>query len=427
MGRTLIPFAVLVGSLILASSPVAASVGYSSIVKLGATTSYVSGPNAIARTASSTSARLHAVYTSKRIDGANVTDTGPYQGIYYRRSSTGSTWTTPKRLNNALEHGDYASVASSGTKLFVVWRTQTHIEDYEVTTDPYLIRFRANDNQGSSTAWRSSILLTTFGRVDRPQIAASGSNVYVIYTERDGGEVRLLRSTDSGKTWGSPMAVGATLDAPFLNYGYVGSAAVAVTGSTVAISYTSDGDIVTRVSTNGGASFGAPDTRSTADGVPSLTARSGRIGLAYGDRTGVYARIRTSGGWQAWRKAATYPSSLYAEGYNSGAGRFEVPDIVLFSTGGVGLAFSSCTTSPCAKDGASRASLRWRQSTNNGATWGSAASIASGKVTTQRGFNGDPSVVMVGSTTRHVVWNGRSALGATNAAAPYFRTMTGTP
>ena len=285
--RLLVPLAVLVASLLVATEPVAASVSYSSVLKLARSQAFPTTTSAIARSSSPTSSRLHVVYTSKNIDGVDDQDTGPYQGIYYRRSSTGSSWTTPKRLNSSSQHADYGSVATAGTRVYVVWRTQTHIEDYENPADPYLIRFRANDNQGSSTAWRSSIALTTFGRADRPMIAATGSSVYVTYTDRGTGEIELLKSTDYGKTWGSPTAVGATVDLPGgeVLWGYHGYPVVAVTGSTVAIAYTSDDQIVSRVSTNGGTSFEAPDMRSATDASISITARSGRIGLAYTDFT----------------------------------------------------------------------------------------------------------------------------------------------
>ena len=422
----LAPLAASAMALVLAVQPVSAALSYTSVVRLAASEAYTATTSAIARSASSTSSRLHVVYTSKRINGVDDQDTGPYQGIYYRRSATGASWTTPRRLNSSSQHADLASVATSGARVYVVWRTQVHIEDYENFADPYLIRFRANDNQGASTAWRSSIALTTFGRVDRPMIAASGASVYVVYTERNSGEIQLLKSTDYGKTWSSPVAVGATVDVPFPGYGYAGFPVVAVTGATVAIAYTSDDQIVSKVSTNGGTDFGTPEMRVATDAAISITARSGRIGLAYADATGVYAQVRTSSGWQPWRKAASYPNSSYGSPY-SGLWGVDAPDIALFSTGGLGLAFSSCTgPAPCG-DASERASLRWRQSTNNGSTWGSAAAIASGRVTTQRGFNWRPSVVMVGSTTRHVVWTGDSAIGATFSRAPYVRTATGTP
>jgi hypothetical protein len=426
--KVLVPLAVVAASLLVATEPVAASVGYTSVVKLASTEAYTTSASAIARSASSTSSRLHVVYTSKKIDGVNDEDTGPYQGIYYRRSSAGSAWTTAKRLNSSSQHADYASVATSGSRVFVVWRTQTHIEDYEDTADPYVIRFRANDNQGSSTAWRSSIALTTFGRVDRTAIAASGSSVFVIYTERDGGEVRLLKSADNGVTWGSPTAVGATVDQPFgPGYGYVGNAVVAVTGATVVISYTSDDQIVTKVSTDGGDSFGAPELREAEFAGTSLTARSGRVALAYADPSGVYSRIWQGGGWLAWRKAASYPNSAYKAPTAYLRLSIDPPDVALYGTAGIGLAFGSCTTDPCDLNSGSRASLRWRQSGNNGATWGSVVSVASGKVTTSRGFNWGPSVVMSGSATRHFVWNGLSAIGSSFNKAPYVRTVNGIP
>jgi hypothetical protein len=414
-------------ALVLAVQPVAASVSYTSVVKLGRTESFVSSTSAIARTATSTKSRLHVVYTSKNVDGVDDQDGGPFTGIYTRRSSTGATWTTPKRLNSSTEHGDLAAAASSGKRLYVVWRTQTHIEDYENYADPYLVKFRANDDQGSSTTWRSTKSLTTSGRVDRPMIAASGSAVYVVWTERGTGEIELVKSTDYGKTWSLPQAVGATVDVPYPTYGYAGYPVVAVTGSTVAIAYTSDDQIVAKVSTNGGSSFGAPEIRDATEPGISITARSGRVALAYADHTGVYARVRTSGGWQAWRKGASYPNSLYSQPFDFGVGSLaDAPDVVLYSTGGIGLAFTSCT-STCLSDTGSRATLRWRQSTNNGSTWGKVVAVASGAVTNQRRYNWAPSALMIGSTTRHVVWSGWSAAGTQFVRAPYYRAVTGTP
>ena len=67
--------------------------------------------NALARTVSASGQRLHVAYATDRIGSKWAKNTGPYMGIYYVRSTSGSTWTAPKRLNPvqaarlALGHG----------------------------------------------------------------------------------------------------------------------------------------------------------------------------------------------------------------------------------------------------------------------------------------------------------------------------------
>ncbi len=164
----------------------------------------------MARTASSTSAYLHTTMTTDRVGGSWVDDNGPYAGVYYSRTrNAGETWTTPKRLNPSSRHGSRGSIAASGKYVYATWVSTTRWIAYKGSS-PRILYLRRNSNHGSSTAWGSTIRLTsTTGRVDWPTVAAAGANVYVAYTNSATGEIKIKISRDRASTW-STKTLGTT-------------------------------------------------------------------------------------------------------------------------------------------------------------------------------------------------------------------------
>ena len=106
-------------AVLLAWSPVLAAVSWGTTHK--ASTDYAYGwSDALTRTVTSTgTAYLHTIATRDVVGGDQVTNTGPYLGVYYRRGNAGgSAWGTLKRLNASNEHADYGTIASSGKYVY---------------------------------------------------------------------------------------------------------------------------------------------------------------------------------------------------------------------------------------------------------------------------------------------------------------------
>lgn len=90
------------------------------------------------------------------------------------------------------------AVAASGNNVYVVW--SEHTDD-----DVHLLYRRSTD--GGATFGGTINLSNNAGSSDRPAIAASGNNVYVVWFDNTPGNAEILyrRSTDGGGTFGSTI------------------------------------------------------------------------------------------------------------------------------------------------------------------------------------------------------------------------------
>ena len=101
-------------AVMLSSQVTLASVTWSSPQSVGPTYSWNFG-QALARTKSGTTNYLHTQYTTDFVGGEFATDSGPFQGVYYRRgNSTGTSWAGTKRLNPTDEHAGHGALAAAG-------------------------------------------------------------------------------------------------------------------------------------------------------------------------------------------------------------------------------------------------------------------------------------------------------------------------
>ena len=202
---------------------------------------------ALGRTVQDGTQRLHQAYASDRVSGAWANDTGPYAGIYYTRGSSGSTWSTPRRITSTSKHVIRFGLAAAGSRVYVAYATQTRIYNYSPTA-PRVLYVRRNTNHGGGSSWQASVRLTgTTGRVDYPTIAASGYDVHVAWTNSVTGDIMVATSTDRGVSF-TKRVVGTTTVSGAS--GFSGLPSVAVSGSTVAVTWVSDdtGTVRTRVS-----------------------------------------------------------------------------------------------------------------------------------------------------------------------------------
>jgi len=147
--------------------------------------------------------------------------------IYFRRSiDGGATWQVAKRLTNNSGFSDYPDIAVSGTNVYVIW------EDY--TPGNYEIYFRKSADGGAT--WQSAQRLTNNpGFSSNPRIAKYGSNVYIVWSDSNPGneEIYFCRSADSGTTWQPALRLTK-------NAGYSEVPSVAVNGASIYVAWMND-------------------------------------------------------------------------------------------------------------------------------------------------------------------------------------------
>ncbi|MFL5674929.1 MAG: choice-of-anchor D domain-containing protein [Chloroflexota bacterium] len=389
-----------------AASPAASGVGWSTPRTAGPAHTW-NGGGALARTVQSGTQRLHLEYSTDRVSGRWATDTGPKVGVYYTRSTSGTTWSTPKRLNPTTEHATVSGLAASGAKVYAMWVSQTKYVHYSPTAKRILY-VRVNTNHGSSTSWRSRVRLSsTTGRVDYPSIAAAGTkDAHIAYTNGNTGTVFVRSSRDGGLTW-SNKSMGSTSIA--LSDGRTGFPTIAAAGSTVAVCWLSDtfGTVRCRVSTNRGVSWGSATTvGSGATGYFSVAVRGTRIAVAWPTETAVVIRQLRGGTWQSPRAiengAGAAPSGV---------------NVLLQDPNRIRVSYVE------GESGGDFTSVRAVESADGGATYFAAETASTAGDAHWR--NDWPSVIWPTASTRYVVWNGWTP--NTNNYRLYFTRGSGTP
>jgi hypothetical protein len=156
---------------------------------------------------------------------------------------------------------DAPGVAASGNNVYVVWKGST-----QESRD---IWFRRSTDGGANFSGIVNLRSTTTGSVWEPSIAASGNNVYVVWVEDTTAsgvwDVLYRRSTDGGASFGDivNLTENTASDAE--------ETAIAASGNNVYVVWSDISGIdhiLYKKSTNGGASFG--DTKNLSNNtVPS--------------------------------------------------------------------------------------------------------------------------------------------------------------
>jgi uncharacterized delta-60 repeat protein len=363
----------------------------------------------LGRTVSSGSQRLHVAYSTDRIGGSWARDSGPYVGVYYTRSSSGSTWSTPKRLNPTSQHAARTTLAAAGSRVYVAWVSQTRWVRYSATA-PRVLYVRVNTSHGASTKWRSTVRLSSStGRVDHPSIAATGSDAHIAWTDSGTGKVRVTSSRDRGVSWRS-TSIGTTALAD--RSGKTGLPVVAASGSVVAVVWAagSDGTIQVRVSSDRGVTWGPTETvGSQATSSAGVAVRAGRIVVAWTTQGEVVVRQRIGDTWSG-------PVTIASIGPEDGL--LYGPTVALQDPARVAIAWSHQQEGDLAWS-----TLAWRESSDGGATWFPAATLASSGSSARRS-NDWATVLWPSADNRLVAWNGWT-LDSLNYRL-YLRRGTGT-
>jgi hypothetical protein len=370
------------------------------------------GGGALGRTVQSGKQRLHLAYTTPRIGSRWVKDTGPYLGVYYVRSTSGSTWTTPKRVNPTSQHGDRVGLAAAGSRVYVAWVSQKKVIKYSPTA-PRVLYVRVNTRHGVATRWKSTIRLTSkTGRVDFPTIAASGYDAYIAYTDSVTGSVRVAVSHDRGATWKKRSLGTTTVNT---KEGRAGWPSVAVSGSTVAVAWVADssGRIVTRVSTDKGATWDdEAEVSPQSLGHLSVAVRGTRVAAAWTTDDEVVFRQRLDGTWG---------DPVVVAGLKPGARPVPYsPAVTLQDPQRIAVAWAEEVAGY-----SHRADLRWAESADGGAIWFQAQTVYAASSSSARRVNDWPSILWPSAGTRYVAWNGWTY--NTNNFRLYLRKGSGTP
>ncbi|MEW5978163.1 MAG: sialidase family protein [Acidobacteriota bacterium] len=186
-----------------------------------------------------------------------------FLGVSY--SLAEAPFSLPQNLSVSLLDSVSPQVASSGANVYLVWQET-------IVTDGVSNRevFFARSLDGGKTFQTAQNLSNMPGFSFGPQVAASGEDVYVLWSEATADY--LVHSSDSGETFGPALNLTSSFGF-FANF----EAALSASGSSVFVvgrqSVAGYGDIFVAKSTNKGATFDAPINVSNTNGVNSVKPR----------------------------------------------------------------------------------------------------------------------------------------------------------
>ena len=379
------PFsAATIGLVLLIGTAGSGSAGAPAWGPVGAVGGETSSRQGLARTTTSTTEYLHSVTST--IDGGF---THFPNGAWYRRTaSDGATWSKVERLNPATHLVDSASLATAGRYVFTTWVRRAE------TGTARTLYVRRNTNHGNLGAWSDRVRLTsTAARIDEPSIAATGVHVFVAYTNARTGTIRLRSSHDRGRTWTArslgtttaKLAVGGCSWCVQNTRRRTGHPIVVATGRDVAVFWISDasGSVKGRLSRDAGAHWGSAVTLGSggSGGIPSASARGGRIAVASSDgATPGWYRVWTRG---SWGPAVPIPPRDVDPEPPLGYGR--TPTVSMRGAAFLGVAYTVIYASL-----QQHSTLVWRESPNGGEDWLADESVS---IPTEVIFNGTASIV----------------------------------
>jgi BNR repeat protein len=175
-----------------------------------------------------TSGGVGAISPQMTISGSNVYVGWDQQNgeIYVRRSAdNGVTWKPIFNLTNNPGPSTNQQIVATGANVYVIWLQRSAIDSS--LTDVF---FRRSTDNG--VTWKAQVNISKSGQVRiSPEMAVSGSNVHVFWSHLSGqGFIRT--STDNGATWKPAKNLSNSLGEP------VYSMEVAASGSNVYIVFT---------------------------------------------------------------------------------------------------------------------------------------------------------------------------------------------
>jgi hypothetical protein len=302
------------------------------------------------------------------------------EGIWraYLRRSNGTTTTVFPLFGNAGADTTSVSLSSSGQNIDVVWMRSGDQGDE--------IKYRRSTDAGATWSAPQTLVGPAAGPYG-PRVARDGAgHVAVVWTNWRTNKILVKVSTDGGATF-KPATALAT--------GGWDSPSVAVGGGAIVVAYLSTNPdanpgVVMRRSTNNGAGWGHPRALASGRALEVYARAVGQTMLVAftrwhsGDYWVVERRSLDAGG--SW--AASTPIAPRTGNRSDGP--------VLSARRGVWRAiYAQCTDDAC-----SGSVVRYRRSTDNGATWSNAATAGN------TGVGNWPSGVGATESGPVVVWVG---------------------
>src|SRR5215208_2214246 len=216
----------------------------------------------------------------------NITEPPASDAIWYRRSTDGGAnfGSTVNLTENTAADAEETAMAASGNNVYVLWSNF-------VTGSSSDILYKKSTNGGTSFGDTKN-LSNTAGSSREPAVAVSGNNVYVVWRERESTtpgnqEILYRRSTNAGANFGSAVNLSNST-------GLSQIPAITASGNNVYVVWQDDSlvsgipDILYRRSTNGGTSFsGAVNLSNTAgnSGSPAIAASGNNVYVVWHDNT----------------------------------------------------------------------------------------------------------------------------------------------
>jgi hypothetical protein len=130
--------------------------------------------------------------------------------IYFSASAdNGTTFNGIENLSNNDGRSDKPQIAAVGVNVYVVWRDNSSGKDQ--------IYFKRSSDTGNSFNTTENLSNTNGSSTD-PQITATGNNAYIVWsdTTTGNGDIYFKSSTDNGTSFSSPKNLSTNLDGPAL-------------------------------------------------------------------------------------------------------------------------------------------------------------------------------------------------------------------
>jgi hypothetical protein len=190
-----------------------------------------------------------------------------------------ASWPKNEISLSAYAYVAQPDIAVSGRNVYVVWTQKLNYD----STDTHLYLSRSNDNGRSwlGTPIRIDHRSATKGVTERPRLAASGAYVFAVWRDTRNGksDIYMNYSANSGMAWLSKDIRIDLGDAPGASHGYVAEIAVSLPYVYVAWHDTRNGkaDIYCNYSADSGKTWSATPARLDGDAPGAADSRYARI------------------------------------------------------------------------------------------------------------------------------------------------------
>jgi len=288
-----------------------------------------------------------------------------FRAFYRRSGDSGTHWDVPIELSRP-DVGDAGvpAIDAAGSQVDAVW-----VEGDDIFSGlDSVVSYRRSTDGGLT--WQAPIQISsTLGRAGFPRVLHAGpGRVLVTWTDHVSKQILSRLSTNGGASFGSIVALGTTTDRP-LNNGslYDGMPTPALGSGVIYVAYYVTGhSLRIRRSIDGGVHWGTATTLATNGSGQDITvAAYGSIvlvGYSVPTSTDDYTVLRRSTDKGAHWAAPAYLSPKTA--YRSFA------PVITYRAGAFRAAFERCTTSTCSR------SATYYRASSTGLTWGTTTAVS---------------------------------------------------